>query len=71
MRKLPDANLQCHGKQSITHLITSLSVCPSPTDVRVNLPYLCYSCPSPHGSLSQHNVIVKVYQYKSVLCHES
>lgn len=47
MRKLPDANLQWHGKQSITHLITSLSVCPSPTDVRVKLPYLHYSCPFP------------------------
>lgn len=51
MRKLPDANLQWHGKQSITHLITSLSVCPSPTDVRVNLPYLYYSCPSPTMAL--------------------
>lgn len=49
MKKLPDANLRWHRKPSITHLITSRSGCPSPTDVRVNLPYPHYS----HARLPQ------------------
>lgn len=47
MKKLPDVNLQGHGKQSITHLITSLFVSLSLTGARINLPYQHYSCTSP------------------------